>query len=217
MFVKQLHPIWRALLADQLELLAAIEQRVLQDPSSIPTSENILRAFHLPPQDYRVLIVGQDPYPNPEHAIGLSFAVPKDTKPLPPTLSNIFKELRSDLGEQVVRTGDIAPWSKRGVMLLNRHLTTQANNTAGHLDLGWAEFTTAAVRGLQQTLGPKLVAILWGQRANELKPVLDQATIISSPHPSPLSSYRGFFGSKPFSKCNTALLELGLSPIDWSA
>lgn len=217
MFVKQLHPIWRELLADQLELLAAIEQRVLQDPSSIPTSENILRAFQLPPQDYRVLIVGQDPYPNPEHAIGLSFAVPKDTKPLPPTLSNIFKELRSDLGEQVVRTGDIAPWSKRGVMLLNRHLTTQANNTAGHLDLGWAEFTTAAVRGLQQTLGSKLVAILWGQRANELKPVLDQATIISSPHPSPLSSYRGFFGSKPFSKCNSALLGLGLSPIDWSA
>lgn len=217
MFVKQLHPIWRELLADQLELLAAIEQRVLSDPSSIPSTENVLRAFYLPPQDYRVLIVGQDPYPNPEHAIGLSFAVPKDTKPLPPTLSNIFKELRSDLGEQVVRTGDISPWSKRGVMLLNRHLTTQANNTAGHLDIGWADFTTAAVRGLQQTLGPKLVAILWGQRANELKPVLDQATIISSPHPSPLSSYRGFFGSKPFSRCNTALLELGLSPIDWSA
>ncbi|MFM1957902.1 MAG: hypothetical protein RI929_265 [Actinomycetota bacterium] len=217
MFAKQLHPIWRELLADQLELLKEIEQRVLADPNSIPKHENILRAFQLPPDDYRVLIVGQDPYPNPEHAIGLSFAVPGGTKPLPPTLSNIFKELRSDLGEQVVKTGDITPWSKRGVMLLNRHLTTQANNTAGHLDLGWAEFTTAAVKGLQQVLGPKLVAILWGQRALELSTVLNQATIISSPHPSPLSSYRGFFGSRPFSRCNKALLELGLSPIDWSA
>lgn len=217
MFAKQLHPIWRELLADQLGLLAEIEQRVLADPSSIPATENILRAFQLPPQDYRVLIVGQDPYPNPDHAIGLSFAVPEGTKPSPPTLSNIFKELRSDLGEQVVKTGDITPWSKRGVMLLNRHLTTQANNSAGHLDLGWAEFTTAAVKSLQQVLGPKLVAILWGQRAIELAPILNQATIISSPHPSPLSSYRGFFGSRPFSRCNKALLELGLSPIDWSA
>ena len=217
MFAKQLHPIWRELLADQLGLLGEIEQRVLSDPSSIPSTENVLRAFMLPPQDYRVLIVGQDPYPNPEHAIGLSFAVPKDTKPLPPTLSNIFKELRSDLGDQIVTTGDIAPWANRGVMLLNRHLTTQANNTAGHLDIGWADFTTAAIKALQQALGPKLVAILWGQRANELKPFLNQATIISSPHPSPLSSYRGFFGSKPFSRCNSALLDLGLSPIDWNA
>jgi uracil-DNA glycosylase len=132
-------------------------------------------------------------------------------------LSNIFKELRSDLGEQYVKTGDISPWATRGVMLLNRHLTTQANNTAGHLDLGWAQFTTAAVKGLQETLGSNLVAILWGQRAGEILPVLNQATVISSAHPSPLSSYRGFFGSEPFSRCNTALLDLGLSPIDWSA
>ena len=162
MFASQLHPIWRELLADQLELLSDIEARVLADQNSIPATENILRAFRLPPQDYRVLIVGQDPYPNPEHAIGLSFAVPEGTKPLPPTLSNIFKELRSDLGEQVVKTGDITPWSKRGVMLLNRHLTTQANNSAGHLDLGWAQFTTAAVSALQQVLGNLL--------ANALRP-----------------------------------------------
>jgi uracil-DNA glycosylase len=217
MFAKQLHPIWREILADQLELLTDVEARVKADPLSIPKTENILRAFKLPPQDYRVLIVGQDPYPNPDHAIGLSFAVPEGTKPLPPTLSNIFKELRSDLGEQYVKTGDISPWATRGVMLLNRHLTTQANNTAAHLDLGWAQFTTAAVVGLQEALGSKLVAILWGQRAGELLPLLKQATVISSSHPSPLSSYRGFFGSRPFSRCNTALLELGLSPIDWSA
>ena len=132
MFAKQLHPIWRELLAEKLELLSEIEDRVNADPLSIPANQNILRAFRLPPQDYRVLIVGQDPYPNSEHAIGLSFAVPAGTKPLPPTLSNIFKELRSDMGEQYVQTGDIAPWANRGVMLLNRHLTTQANNTAGH-------------------------------------------------------------------------------------
>ena len=96
-------------------------------------------------------------------------------------------------------------------------LRCQANNSAGHLDLGWAEFTTAAVKSLQEVLGSKLVAILWGQRAMELAAVLSQATIISSPHPSPLSSYRGFFGSRPFSRCNNALVELGLSPIDWSA
>jgi len=217
MFAKQLHPIWREILADQLELLAKIESRVKADPLSIPKTENILRAFKLPPQDYRVLIVGQDPYPNPDHAIGLSFAVPVATKPLPPTLSNILKELRSDLGEQYVKTGDISPWATRGVMLLNRHLTTRANNSAAHTDLGWAQFTTAAVKGLQETLGSNLVAVLWGQRAGELLPVLNQATVISSAHPSPLSSYRGFFGSEPFSRCNTALLDLGLSPIDWSA
>lgn len=217
MFAKQLHPIWREILADQLELLEEIEARVNADPLSIPNTENILRAFKLPPQDYRVLIVGQDPYPNPDHAIGLSFAVPEGTKSLPPTLSNIFKELRSDMGEQYVKTGDISPWANRGVMLLNRHLTTQANNAAGHLDLGWAQFTTTAVMRLQEVLGSKLVAILWGQRAIELLPVLNQATVISCAHPSPLSSYRGFFGSRPFSRCNTALLELGLSPIDWSA
>ncbi|MEY3561165.1 MAG: hypothetical protein RL068_317 [Actinomycetota bacterium] len=188
----------------------------MSDSSTVPASANILRVFRVPPEDYRVLIVGQDPYPTPEHAIGLSFAVPFGTKPWPPTLVNIFKELRSDLGEEMVQHGDLTAWAKRGVMLMNRHLTTSAHNTAAHLDFGWAEFTAAAVSALQAERGSGLVAILWGQKALELKPLLASATVITSSHPSPLSSYRGFFGSRPFSQCNKALLELGLSPIDWS-
>lgn len=212
-----LHPDWQALLQDQKELLATIEQRFDADPKAIPAKQNLLRAFGYPPKHYRVLIVGQDPYPNPAHAIGLAFAVPKGTAPLPPTLGNIFKELRSDLGVQMVQQGDIEPWLDRGVMLLNRHLSTQADNSAAHLSFGWAELTDAAIKALQSVRGPQLVAILWGKQAQELAPLLSRSRVISSAHPSPLSSYRGFFGSKPFSTCNKLLLELGLDPIDWSA
>ncbi len=212
-----LHPDWQALLQDQKELLATIEQRFDADPKAIPAKQNLLRAFAYPPNHYRVLIVGQDPYPNPAHAIGLAFAVPKGTTPLPATLGNIFKELRSDLGVQLVQQGDIEPWQGRGVMLLNRHLSTQAENSAAHLGFGWAEFTEAAIKALQAVRGPQLVAILWGKQAQELAPLLTRAKVISSAHPSPLSSYRGFFGSKPFSTCNKLLLELGLDPVDWSA
>lgn len=212
-----LHPDWQALLQDQKELLATIEQRFDADPKAIPAKQNLLRAFAYPPSHYRVLIVGQDPYPNPAHAVGLAFAVPKGTAPLPPTLGNIFKELRSDLGVQMVQQGDIEPWLDRGVMLLNRHLSTQADNSAAHLSFGWAEFTDAAIKALQSARGPQLVAILWGKQAQELAPLLIRSKVISSAHPSPLSSYRGFFGSKPFSTCNKLLLELGLDPIDWSA
>jgi len=212
-----LHPDWQTLLQDQKELLATIEQRFDADPKAIPAKQNLLRAFAYPPKHYRVLIVGQDPYPNPAHAIGLAFAVPKGTAPLPPTLGNIFKELRSDLGVQMVQQGDIEPWLDRGVMLLNRHLSTQADNSAAHLSFGWAQFTDAAIKALQSVRGPQLVAILWGKQAQELAPLLTRSRVISSAHPSPLSSYRGFFGSKPFSTCNKLLLELGLDPIDWSA
>ncbi len=211
-----MHPSWQLLLADKRELLIEILARYDQDPDSIPQRNNLLRAFDFPPEHYRVLILGQDPYPTPEHAIGLAFAVPPETAPLPPTLGNIFKELRSDLGVTMVKTADISVWAQRGVMLLNRHLSTSANNSAAHLNFGWGEFTQAAVAALCRVRGEKLVAILWGQKAQELAPVLKDARVISSAHPSPLSSYRGFFGSKPFSACNKLLLELGESEIDWS-
>lgn len=217
MLVEQLHPAWKELLKDELDHLAQIEQKLSGDSRAIPAQENILRVFQKPPADYRVLIVGQDPYPNPEHAIGLSFAVPQATAPLPPTLANILKELSSDLGQELVSDGNIEPWSKRGVMLLNRHLTTSANQTAAHFSFGWERFTSAAVSKLQEARQGKLVAILWGSKAQELRPQLGNSIVIESVHPSPLSSYRGFFGSKPFSSCNKALLELGLEPIDWSA
>lgn len=214
---EMMHPRWQELLVDQKSVLLEIEARCQQDATSIPERSKLLRTFTLPPEAFRVLIVGQDPYPNPEHATGLAFAAPKGTQPLPPTLANIFRELRSDLGVDMVKSGDISPWLGRGVMLLNRHLSTSANNSAAHLGFGWAEFTDAAVSALQKVRGEKLVAILWGQRAQELAPILNQASIIRSAHPSPLSSYRGFLGSKPFSSCNNRLLELGLEPIDWSA
>jgi uracil-DNA glycosylase len=214
---QMLHPDWQALLEDQKELLLEIEQRFDADPKSIPAKPNLLRAFSFPPSHFRVLIVGQDPYPNPEHATGLAFAVPEGTRPLPPTLTNIFKELRSDLGVGVVQTGNIEPWLERGVMLLNRHLSTQSDNSAAHLGFGWAEFTDAAIKALNKANRDQLVAILWGKQAQELSPLLTRARIISSSHPSPLASYRGFLGSKPFSRCNQLLVELGLEPIDWSA
>jgi uracil-DNA glycosylase len=214
---RALHPEWQKVLADQKSLLVEIENQIAGDPGTIPPRSSIFRAFEIPPSQYRVLILGQDPYPNPRHANGLAFAVPEGTNPLPPTLANIFKELRSDLGHGFVKSGDITPWHQRGVMLLNRHLTTRENETAAHFSFGWEEFTQRAVQELVKANEGKLVAILWGRRAQELAPDLGQAVVLSSPHPSPLSSYRGFFGSKPFSTCNTALINLGLEPIDWRA
>lgn len=212
-----MHPDWQALLLDQRPLLEAIELRFDADPHAIPSKRNLLRAFTHPPSHYRVLIVGQDPYPNPAHAMGLAFAVPRGTTPLPATLGNIFKELRADLGVELVQQGDVAPWLDRGVMLLNRHLSTRADNSAAHLSFGWAEFTAAAIKALVSVRRQQLVAILWGKQAQELAPLLMRCRVISSSHPSPLSSYRGFLGSRPFSGCNNLLLELGLEPIDWSA
>lgn len=211
-----LHPDWQNLLANQRELLENIEALVDRDEKTIPKKAQVLRVFEKPPEHFRVLIVGQDPYPNPQHASGLAFAVPPGTHPLPPTLGNIFKELRSDSGHGAVKTGDLSLWHERGVMLLNRHLTTRSEETAAHYRFGWEQFTEAAVRALVSARSGKLVAILWGQRAQELAPALAGATVLSSPHPSPLSSYRGFFGSKPFSGCNKALVSLGLEPMDWS-
>ena len=214
---RALHPDWQNLLGDQEQALINIESLIDADPKTIPQKELVLRALTLPPSHYRVLIVGQDPYPNPLHANGLAFAVNPGTNPLPPTLANIFKELRADLGHQFVQTGDITPWQERGVMLLNRHLTTRSEETAAHFAFGWEEFTKRVVQELVRARQGQLVAILWGQRAQELVPDLAGAKVLTSPHPSPLSSYRGFFGSKPFSSCNNALVALGLEPIDWSA
>ncbi|MDA8549600.1 uracil-DNA glycosylase [Aquiluna sp.] len=208
-----IHPSWQPLFDEQAEVLDEI-LAALPKGGITPKKEQLFRAFEHAPEHYRVLIVGQDPYPNPLHAIGLAFAVPEGTKPPPPSLRNILLELESDLG--IVRDGFIESWSLQGVMLLNRHLSTLENQTAAHVLLGWDRFTSAACRYLVSANKGRLVAILWGAKAQELVPELGAAKVISSPHPSPLSSYRGFFGSKPFSGCNKALLELGCEPIDWS-
>ena len=207
------HPDWQPLFDAQADVLAAIVD-ALPEKGINPKREKLFRAFEFSPAHYRVLIVGQDPYPNPLHATGLAFAVPEETKPLPPTLRNILAELEADLG--IAPRASIESWASAGVMLLNRHLSTLENLSAAHVTLGWDRFTSEACRYLVDVRGGKLVAILWGARAQELMPELGGALVLSSPHPSPLSSYRGFFGSKPFSRCNKALLELGLEPIDWS-
>lgn len=210
-----IHRDWKPLFDSQESLLNQIAEQ-LEGTAFNPSPERVFRAFEVSPRDYRVLIVGQDPYPNPEHATGLAFCVPVGTSPLPPTLRNILTELNDDLGPGVVTDGDLSAWQYAGVMLMNRHLTCAPNQTASHFQIGWSGFTDAAIEFLQQLRGTKLVAILWGNRAQEVAPRLPLARLISSPHPSPLSAHRGFFGSKPFSGANQALLELGEKPIDWS-
>jgi len=211
MFFEQMHPSWQSQLAAFKELLTEIEEAIAGE-DIVPETSKVMRVFEKPIQHYRVLIVGQDPYPNPKHACGLAFAVESEGAK-PPSLENILKELRSDLGRATVRQGDISVWGDRGVMLLNRSLTTISGVSDQHSKL-WSEFTLNAVTTLSET--QPLVAVLWGRQAQQLAPVLSSSVVLSSPHPSPLSSYRGFFGSKPFSKVNTELIRLGEKPIDWT-
>ena len=182
----------------------------------LPAGANVLRAFTFPFDQVRVLIVGQDPYPTPGHAVGLSFSVAADIRPLPRSLENIFSEYGKDLGYPPPATGDLTPWSERGVMLLNRVLTVRPGNPASHRGKGWEAVTECAIRALVAREQP-LVAVLWGRDASTLKPMLDGAdcVAIESPHPSPLSASRGFFGSRPFSRANELLAERGADPIDW--
>ncbi|KQH75364.1 uracil-DNA glycosylase [Mycobacterium gordonae] len=182
----------------------------------LPAGPNVLRAFTYPFDDVRVLIVGQDPYPTPGHAVGLSFSVAPDVRPLPRSLSNIFDEYSADLGFPQPSNGDLTPWSQRGVMLLNRVLTVRPSNPASHRGKGWEAVTECAIRALVGREQP-LVAILWGRDASTLKPMLAEGNCVAieSPHPSPLSASRGFFGSRPFSRANGLLTGMGADPIDW--
>ncbi|RIR88323.1 uracil-DNA glycosylase [Mycobacteroides abscessus] len=181
----------------------------------LPSGANVLRAFTYPLADVRVLIVGQDPYPTPGHAMGLSFSVAADVRPVPRSLGNIFDEYQSDLGLPKPANGDLTPWSEQGVMLLNRVLTVRPGNPASHRGKGWEIVTECAIRALVARDAP-LVAILWGRDAATLKPMLGPSIpTIESVHPSPLSASRGFFGSKPFSRANELLVGLGAQPVDW--
>lgn len=180
----------------------------------LPQGANILRAFTYPLDEVKVLIVGQDPYPTPGHPIGLSFSANADVRPLPRSLANIFKELVTDTGVPMPPNGDLTPWSERGVMLLNRVLTVTPGVPASHRGKGWERITDHAIRTLAGR-GRPLVAILWGKQAQELAPLLSGVPIIASPHPSPLSASRGFFGSRPFTRANALLVEQGAEPINW--
>jgi len=183
----------------------------------LPAGENVLRAFTFPFDQVRVLIVGQDPYPTPGHAVGLSFSVAPDVRPLPRSLDNIFNELVADLGGAKPSCGDLSPWSRQGVMMLNRVLTVRPGTPASHRGKGWEAVTECAIRALVARPQP-LVAVLWGRDAQTLKPMLDgeRCRSIESVHPSPLSASRGFFGSRPFSRANALLAELGAEPVDWA-
>lgn len=218
-------PLTELIAPDWAEALAPVEEQIrqmgdfLRDEISaghgyLPTGENVLRAFTLPLKDVRVLVIGQDPYPTPGHAVGLSFSVAKDVRPLPKSLINIYKELETDLGIPPAEHGDLTGWFNQGVLLLNRVLTVRPGAPASHRGKGWEAVTSRAVEVLAQRGGP-LVALLWGKDAQGAQPLLGDIPVIKSPHPSPLSARYGFFGSRPFSRVNQALEAQGADPIDW--
>ncbi|MFT4307722.1 MAG: uracil-DNA glycosylase [Microbacterium sp.] len=197
-----------AAMGDRLRAEVAAGRRYL------PAGDRVLRAFARPLSRVKVLIVGQDPYPTPGHPIGLSFAVDAHVRPLPRSLANIYQELRTDLGIPPAPHGDLSAWGDQGVMLLNRVLTVAPGSPGSHRGWGWEKVTEHAIRSLVARGGP-LVAILWGRDAANLRPLLGQVPIIESPHPSPLSASRGFFGSRPFSRANALLEQQGAAPVDW--
>jgi uracil-DNA glycosylase len=212
------HPTWLPALAPHeatvREIGAFLREEVAAGRGYLPAGPDVLRAFRRPLPDVRVLVVGQDPYPTPGHAVGLSFSVAPDVRPLPRSLRNIFVERQADLGLPVPASGDLAPWADRGVMLLNRVLTVTPGAPGSHRGRGWEAVTEAAIRALAGRGGP-LVAVLWGRDARALAPVLGDVPRIESAHPSPMSADRGFFGSRPFSRVDAALTGMGAEPVDW--
>jgi uracil-DNA glycosylase len=211
-FRDQMHPSWRKILVNELELLDEIESKISTE-NFLPIHNLVMRALSYDFAESRILILGQDPYPNPEHANGLAFSVSSNIERLPASLKNIYKELSDDLGVPIPDHGDLTAWAQQGVVLLNRTLTCRSGESNSHSKVGWSSFTQACVSALADS---GCVAILWGAGAKELSNYFPEKKLITSAHPSPLSAYRGFFTSKPFSRANNALLASGLAPIDWS-
>lgn len=180
-----------------------------------PPKQQVFSAFTTDLNDIKVVIIGQDPYHGPRQANGLAFSVHQGIQ-LPPSLQNIFKEIHDDIGTPIPTNGDLTRWAKQGVMLLNNTLTVEAHLAGSHRGKGWETFTQHVIEYLNANR-PHLVFILWGRDARSKKPMIDQTKhfIIESAHPSPLSAYNGFFGSKPFSKCNAKLKEWNLPEIEW--
>jgi uracil-DNA glycosylase len=211
-------PGWADALSPVADRIAGIGERLRGEVAAgrpyLPAGDRVLRAFARPLAGVRVLIVGQDPYPTPGHPIGLSFAVDAHVRPLPRSLANIYRELQDDLGIPPAAHGDLSAWSDQGVMLLNRVLTVSPGSPGSHRGWGWEAVTEHAIRTLAAREQP-LVAILWGRDAANLRPLLGSVPIVESPHPSPLSASRGFFGSRPFSRANELLQQQEAQPIDW--
>jgi uracil-DNA glycosylase len=191
-----------------------LRSEVADGRTYLPAGDNVLRAFKQPFADVRVLIVGQDPYPTPGHPVGLSFSVDPRVHRLPGSLVNIFREYSEDLGYPAPATGDLTPWTERGVLLLNRVLTVQPGKPGSHRGKGWEEVTEQAIRALAAR-GTPLVAILWGRDARNLGPVLGDVPRIESAHPSPMSASNGFFRTKPFSRANHLLERQDAELVDW--
>lgn len=212
-------PDWAEALAPVDDRIAAmgrfLREEVAAGRGYQPAGDLVFRAFRRPLADVRVLVVGQDPYPNPSHPIGLSFAVERHVRPLPPSLRNIYAELRDDLGIEPPGHGDLSAWADRGVMLLNRVLTVRPGDSGSHQGKGWEAITERAIVALAERGGPA-AAILWGRHAQSLEPLLGPVPCVESVHPSPLSARNGFFGSKPFSRVNRLLEEQGAGPVDWA-
>lgn len=212
---------WRTAIAPfvDADVVAALSEFVEAEYEAhevYPPLPDLFTALRLTsPQQTRVLILGQDPYHRPGQAHGLSFSVPQGV-PVPRSLANVFKELHEDLGVPIPQSGDLTGWARQGVLLLNATLTVRAGQAASHQGKGWETFTDEVIR----TVGSKpdhVVFILWGSSARKKQALIDRQrhTIIESTHPSPLSAHNGFFGSKPFSRTNEALVAHGQQPIDW--
>ena len=207
----QLHPDWQVALAPLRSNFEAIDAQLIGQEIT-PAYELILRSLSTPIDSIRVMIVGQDPYPNPAHANGLAFSVSHNVSPLPASLRNIFKEVVSDCAAIHPENGDLTRWAQQGVLLLNRILTAKINQSLAHSSIGWQIITNEVAR----ILGSRdVIAVLWGKSAHELSPYFSHELVISGVHPSPLSAYRGFFGSKPFSRVNEILAGQGRSLIQW--
>ncbi len=213
-------PDWAEALAPVDEQIALMGQFLRSEMAAgrsyLPAGDRVLRAFGRPLSEVKVLVVGQDPYPTPGHAVGLSFSVAPGVAP-PKSLVNIYRELVDDLGVPPPTSGDLTPWADAGVMLLNRCLTVAPGQSASHRGRGWEQVTDQAIRtlALRAKEGVPLTAILWGRDAQSLKPELTPIPWVESVHPSPLSAHRGFFGSRPFSRVNAMLVEQGGTPVDW--
>lgn len=217
-----LHPSWQAILGAELEqpymqqLREFLHQERVAGKEIYPPMPLVFNAFnHTPFEQVRVVIIGQDPYHGPGQAHGLSFSVPQGIPP-PPSLVNIFKELHSDLNIPLSGSGDLSAWAKQGVLLLNATLTVEQANAGSHQGKGWETFTDAAIKALNAHRSG-LVFILWGGYAQKKGAVIDakKHLVLKAPHPSPLSVYRGFYGSKPFSQINQYLISQGQAPINW--
>jgi uracil-DNA glycosylase len=211
-------PGWASALAPVASQVAAmgdfLRAEVAAGRGYLPAGDAVLRAFTQPLADVRVLVVGQDPYPTPGHPVGLSFSVAPESLQQPRSLQNILAEYQADLALPAPATGDLSPWTRHGVLLLNRVLTVAPGRPASHRGKGWEAVTDQAIRALVAR-GTPLVAVLWGRDAQSLQPLLADTPVVASAHPSPMSADRGFFGSRPFSRSNALLVGQGAAEVDW--